>query len=114
MYAVNANSVQEKVIHPGVSIKWLIKREDGAPSFEMRLLVLEKDCSTTGRPHPFEHEVFVTAGKGKIAGDGETIAVTAGDAILINPNEKHQIINSGDEPLEFICIIPNGKEDRIK
>jgi quercetin dioxygenase-like cupin family protein len=56
----------------------------------------------------------VTAGKGKIAGDGETIAVTAGDAILINPNEKHQIINSGDEPLEFICIIPNGKEDRIK
>ncbi len=31
-----------------------------------------------------------------------------GDAILIEPNEKHRLVQEGEEALGFLCIVPNG------
>ena len=30
------------------------------------------------------------------------------DAILIEPNEKHRLVQEGEEALGFLCIVPNG------
>ena len=30
-----------------------------------------------------------------------------GDVVLITPDEVHQFKNTGDVPLQFLCLIPN-------
>jgi quercetin dioxygenase-like cupin family protein len=58
--------------------------------------------------HPYEHEVFVVRGGGVLALEGRELAVRPHDAILIEPNERHQLRQEGEEPLGFLCVVPNG------
>ena len=32
--------------------------------------------------------------------------IALGDALLFDPNTAHQFINTGDAPLQFLCVIP--------
>ena len=114
MYLTRIQKTEEKRTPSGVAIRWLLTEEDGAPLFEMRYFEIRKGMSTSGRPHAFEHEVYVVRGQGKIEGDDETVAINPGDAILIYPGEKHKFINTVEEPLGFICLIPKGMENELK
>ena len=33
--------------------------------------------------------------------------LAAGDVVLVKPNEVHQFRNSGEQPMKFLCLIPN-------
>ncbi|MBN2322252.1 MAG: cupin domain-containing protein [Spirochaetes bacterium] len=114
MYMTSIDKTEEKATPSGVTVRWLLTEEAGAPLFEMRYFEIGKGRSTSGRPHPFEHEVYVVRGKGTIEGDGQTIAIQPGDAILILPGERHKFINTTDDPLGIICLIPKGKENELK
>jgi quercetin dioxygenase-like cupin family protein len=114
LYVTNRSRTEEKKTPSGASVWWLLAEEDGAPLFEMRYFAIARGASTTGSRHFFEHEVYVTRGEGKIEGDVETVSISEGDAVLILPREKHKIINTGGGTLEFICIIPKGKENDLK
>jgi len=114
MYVTNRKKTQEKITPSGASIWWLLAEENGAPNFELRYFAIEEGHTTTGTPHSFEHEVYVTKGDGRIEGDGEVVSITEGDAILIFSQEKHKIINTGKGKLEFICVILKGKENSLK
>jgi quercetin dioxygenase-like cupin family protein len=114
MHKANIQTVKRTTTATGKSLWWLITREMGAPHFELRYLELKKSESTSGKGHAWEHEVYVTRGNGEIRGDHETVPIREGDAILILPHEKHEIVNHSDDPLGFICVIPNGAEDMIK
>jgi len=84
----------------------LIGPDQGAPNFIMRLFTLEQGGFSPYHTHPWEHEAFVLSGRGTVKGkDGET-QVEAGDFVFVPPNEEHQFLNSGEEPFEFLCIIP--------
>lgn len=88
----------------------LIGPDQGAPTFIMRLFTLSEGGFSPYHKHPWEHEVFVLAGKGIVKGcDGETM-VRAGDFVFVPPDEEHQFLNSAKEPFEFLCIIPKGEE----
>ena len=59
-------------------------------------------------PRPrFSPLVGVEAGRGVTvdANKGRT-PVAAGDYVYVRPDEVHCFTNTGDEPLEFICIVP--------
>jgi quercetin dioxygenase-like cupin family protein len=115
MYRSNRGSIEPKKTPSGLTVWWLIREEDGAPHFEMRYFEVEPSKASGGTVHDFEHEVFVVRGKGTIIGDDDVETnITAGDAVLIRPGEKHKIVNTGGEPLGFICIIPKGVENEIK
>jgi quercetin dioxygenase-like cupin family protein len=115
IYRTRVEEVPSKKTPSGATVWWLIKAEDGAPGFELRYFEVQPGKGTSGKPHPFEHEVFVLRGRGEIRGDGEeVIAIREGDAILIPPDARHAIENTGDGVLGFLCAIPNGKEDSIK
>ncbi|MCD6451911.1 MAG: cupin domain-containing protein [Acidobacteria bacterium] len=93
----------------GVHIRWVITKEDGAPNFAMRVFEVAPGGNTPSHQHPWEHEVFVLKGKGKAVGkDGEK-EIGPGTIIFVPPNEPHQFVNVGEEPLEFICLIPHHK-----
>jgi quercetin dioxygenase-like cupin family protein len=86
----------------------LVLEEFGAPNFEMRYFELEPGSSTTVDVHPYEHEVFVLRGRGVMVLEEREFPLRPHDALLIEPNERHQLRQQGEEPLGFLCVVPNG------
>lgn len=90
----------------GVTVRWLIAREDEAPNVAMRLFEVEPGGNTPLHTHPWEHEVFILDGSGVVWNDGDEVAVGPGTAILIHPGEEHCLRNTGEGVFRFICLIP--------
>jgi len=91
--------------------KWVLLSEpDGAPNFRMRLFEVEPAGFTPYHQHGYEHEVFILEGKGEVVGEKETHSISAGQAVLVLPNEWHRFKNTGQAPLKFICVIPMVEE----
>lgn len=113
MYKVNAHETELDVVETEgaekVHIQWLLcEKNCGAPSFALRRFFVQPGGTTPFHTHDWEHEVYVLSGIGVAkTEDGET-PVKRGDAILIKPNERHCFKNTGEAPLEFLCIVPNG------
>ncbi len=84
----------------------LIGRNDGASNFAMRIFELAEGGTTMHHDHPYEHEIFVHAGRGQVLRDGEWADLKPGDAVFIPGGEIHQLRNAGDEPFLFICAVP--------
>ena len=92
----------------GVAMQWLLDTRCGAGNFAMRRFVVEPGGFTPRHAHPWEHEVYIIRGVGEVA-HGDSVACFAPDtAVLIGADEEHQFRNTGVEPLEFICLVPNG------
>lgn len=112
MYKINLDEIPEKGINRGyrenVSIRYPIVEEFGAPNFEMRYFELGVGASSSQDKHNYEHEVFVLRGRGRVVVDGKEYGLRQNDAVLIAPNEEHQLYQEGDGPFGFLCIVPNG------
>ena len=54
---------------------------------------------TGGHNHTWDHTVFILEGTGTIVISGKEYTVTAGDAVLVPPNEHHQWKNETDAPM---------------
>ena len=87
-------------------IRWLIKGDDGAPTFAMRLFTVEPGGYIKPHHHPWEHEIYVLKGIGEIRIGSRIYRVTSGSFLLIPPNVEHEYTNIGEEDLEFLCMIP--------
>ena len=59
-----------------------------------------------------EHEQYVLRGQARITIGDETHYLKAGDVVFIPEGAIHSYENTGEEPFEFLCIVPN-KEDKI-
>ena len=94
----------------GVTKRILIGEKDGAPNVTMRMFHVEPGGYTYHHAHNFEHEIFIVEGNGEAVGEHSTQPITQGDALLIEPNEIHQIRNTGNSRMSFLCIIPNEYE----
>ena len=112
MHKINIDEIPEKSINTkymnGVTIRYLIVEEFGAPHFEMRYFELQRGAKTSFDKHEYEHEVFVLKGKGRLVVNDKEYELRPNDAILIEPWEEHQLFQVGDEPFGFLCIVPNG------
>lgn len=105
---------QNAVDMPGASgckVRWLVGKNDGAENFSMRQFEVGVNGFTPKHSHPYEHEVFVLAGEGTVLEGGTVHKIKSGDVIFVQPNEVHQFKNTGDLPLQFLCLIPNSALD---
>ncbi len=72
---------------------------------------LPAGASTTPHYHPRSEEIYyVLQGHGLMRIGGQTSSVGPGDAIAIPPDEIHQITNTGNETLLFLCCCAPGYE----
>lgn len=66
-----------------------------------------------GKTPPNQHQravemFFVLKGEGKASCDGKTVAIKAGDSLLVPPTGTHVIENTGNTRLYALCImVPN-------
>jgi quercetin dioxygenase-like cupin family protein len=89
-----------------VKMRMLIGPAEKAPNFHMRHFEVAVGGHTPHHAHDYEHEILVLKGSGiakSVQGDR---TIQTGDVVFVPANEKHQFLNSGGEPLEFICLVP--------
>ncbi|RKY58845.1 MAG: hypothetical protein DRP96_07880 [Candidatus Neomarinimicrobiota bacterium] len=98
-----------KVIDDGVKDvekQVLLGPDDGVPNFIMRQFTVQPGGYTFYHTHDYEHEVYIVSGRGIARNDKNEVAIEKQNVILVTPNEVHQFVNNGTEPLVFLCLIP--------
>ena len=103
----NASEVQPDTEIPGVALRTVISARDGAPRFSMRVFEVEAGGSTPFHSHPWEHEVFILQGRGKVRGAQGERALQPNDVVFLAEGEEHCFTNTGRDLLRFICCIPH-------
>jgi quercetin dioxygenase-like cupin family protein len=109
-----ADTIPKKTVQAGsdTSMQVLIGSED-APNFAMRRFIMEPGGGMPNHTNTVEHEQFVLRGRAKV-GIGEVVyEVKRGDVVFIPKGIPHWYKAEGDEPFEFICVVPN-LPDRIE
>ena len=88
------------------TIQVLISSQEG-PNFALRKFSMQKGGGMPRHTNTVEHEQYVLRGHAKIGIGEETHDVKAGDVVFIPAGIVHFYENLGEEPFEFLCIIPN-------
>jgi len=92
------------------TVRWLISRPEGAPTFAMRVFEVAPGGNTPLHDHEWEHEVYILEGEAEVVSEAGAQSVSAGDAVLILPGERHQFCNRGGAAARFLCMIPLPEE----
>jgi quercetin dioxygenase-like cupin family protein len=92
----------------GVRARVVVGKDDGASKFCMRVFEIEKGGYTPRHTHPWEHEIFVHQGQGLVYQNGAWVDVEVNSVVFIPGDEEHQIKNTGESTLVFVCLIPSG------
>jgi quercetin dioxygenase-like cupin family protein len=109
----HSNDVEAKNVAAGkdTTIQVLISAQEG-PNFALRKFSMQRGGGMPRHTNTVEHEQYVLRGEATITIGDETHQVKAGDVVFIPEGAIHSYENTGDEPFEFLCIIPN-REDKI-
>lgn len=84
-----------------------------APNFAMRKFSIEPGGEMPMHTNTVEHEQLVLNGKADIVIGEQKFIVEKDDIVLIPAGVPHSYKTLGDEPFEFLCVVPN-KQDVIE
>jgi quercetin dioxygenase-like cupin family protein len=102
----NYRDVQGTEAAPGVVMHVVSGPAEGAPTYVMRLFEIQPGSATPHHAHPWEHELFMVSGEGRmLSGDAKT-PLRPGDAITVLPNELHSFQNAGQGLMTIVCTVP--------
>lgn len=112
----SSKNVPPRTYHDGDKVRHAEKRiligpSDHAPHFSMRKFTIGAGGCSPYHTHAWEHEVYVLAGQGEVRFAGGSRSVSPGDFAFVPPHDEHQFVNAGNEPFEFLCIVPLQGED---
>ena len=88
------------------SMQVLISAQQG-PHFAMRRFVMQPGGGMPNHTNTVEHEQYVLRGHAMIGIGDEEFEVQPGNVVFIPEGVPHWYQNIGEEPFEFLCIIPN-------
>jgi quercetin dioxygenase-like cupin family protein len=110
----HASDVPAEPVKAGnkTTIQVLISSEE-APNFAMRRFIIQRGGGMPSHTNTVEHEQYVLRGRALVNITGQTFQVSAGDVVFIPEGAPHWYQNNGDEVFEFLCIVPN-KKDNIR
>jgi quercetin dioxygenase-like cupin family protein len=80
---------------------------DEGPNFAMRRFIMNPGGGMPLHTNEVEHEQYVLRGRGRVVIGDETIEVERDDVVYIPAGVPHSYDSIGDEPFEFICVVPN-------
>lgn len=111
MKVIDFREVEGVSEKPGVQLRTVIGANEGAPNFAMRVIETQPGSQTPLHSHSWEHEVFITSGKGTVRSESGETELQAGSVVYVAPNELHCFTNVGEELLQFVCCIPLVEQD---
>jgi quercetin dioxygenase-like cupin family protein len=83
------------------------------PHFTMRRFIMQPGGGMPMHTNTVEHEQYVLRGRARVGIGGVVHEVTEGDVVFIPAGTPHWYAAEGEEPFEFLCIVPN-LPDRIE
>ncbi len=96
----------------GVDFRPLIAKNVDAPNFYLRIFDVSPGGHTPEHSHPWEHELFVVKGHGKIVLESGKEIIREGDALLVEADERHMFVNDSKSLLRLVCVVPRPEGDR--
>lgn len=100
------NVTMDNVELKGTSMRRLIGPENGWKGYAMRLFTVEPGGYTPKHSHDWEHINLVLSGEGSLLTGKEETKIKKGSYAYLPSGTLHQFRNTGSEPLEFMCIVP--------
>ncbi|MGD8395134.1 MAG: cupin domain-containing protein [Candidatus Eiseniibacteriota bacterium] len=101
-------------VHGGtLTTRQVLIGPDEGPNFAMRRFVMEPGGRIVTHTNSVEHQQFVLRGRARIGIGDDVFEAKTGDAILILAGVPHWYEVVGDEPYEFLCVVPN-QPDQIE
>lgn len=95
------------------TVRQVLIGPDEGPNFALRRFVMEPGGGMPRHTNTVEHEQYVLRGRATIWIGDETHEVRADDVVYIPAGVPHGYQAEGDQPFEFLCVVPNA-EDRIE
>lgn len=97
--------------HGDIAKQIVIGPADGSKEIVMRYFNVAPNGSSPHHHHDFPHLVKVEAGTGIVIDPGgKEHPLGPGDYVYIPDNQPHCFKNTGQAPLEFICVVPGRGE----
>jgi len=114
MYVKPLSEVKKEEVKAGTKTtrQVLISSKEG-PNFAMRKFTIEPGGEMPMHTNTVEHEQLVLGGKAKVIIGGQIFEVKKNDVVFIPAGVPHCYKAIGNEPFEFLCVVPN-KEDVIE
>jgi quercetin dioxygenase-like cupin family protein len=80
---------------------------DEGPHFALRRFIMQPGGGMPRHTNTVEHEQYVLRGRAMV-GIGDAVhQVRAGTVVFIPAGTPHWYQAEGDEPFEFLCVVPN-------
>lgn len=86
---------------------------DEGPNFALRRFRMEPGGGMPRHTNEVEHEQYVLRGRATVGIGDREVRVGPDDVLLIPAGVPHWYRAEGQEPFEFLCVVPN-REDRIR
>ena len=83
----------------------LVGPDDGAPDFVIRYFHVPVGDNTFFDQHDHEQGIVILHGKAKVQINDDFHELGPLDAIFISGGDIHKLVNIGDTPLGFFCVI---------
>ncbi len=98
----------------GVTENWLVGKAEDARNFAIRYYEVAPGGFSHAEEHAHDHGVVLLRGKARLILNDEEFVIEPFDVAYISPNDFHQLVNIGEEPMGFLCVIPAHRQKKGK
>jgi quercetin dioxygenase-like cupin family protein len=107
-----ADDVESRPVEAGTATRTqvLLGPQDGMPHFAMRRFVMQQGGGMPRHTNSVEHEQYVLRGRARVSIGDQVHVVSAGDVLYIPAGVPHDY-QVQEAPFEFLCMVPNGKDE---
>jgi quercetin dioxygenase-like cupin family protein len=92
------------------TVRQVLIGPDEGPNFALRRFIMEPGGGMPKHTNTVEHEQYVLRGRARIGLAGDVVEVKEGDVLFIPAGLPHWYEALGDEPFEFLCVVPNAPD----
>ncbi|MHB1195173.1 MAG: cupin domain-containing protein [Longimicrobiales bacterium] len=108
MSVKRADALPAEVVKAGTgTTRQVLIGPDEGPNFALRRFIMQPGGGMPRHTNTVEHEQYVLRGSARVTLGDERLRVSAGDVVFIPAGVPHSYHAEGDEPFEFLCIVPN-------
>lgn len=80
---------------------------DQAPHFALRRFTIQPGGGMPRHTNLVEHEQYVLRGRARVGIGDSVFDVAADDVVYIPAGVPHWYETQGEEPFQFLCVVPN-------
>lgn len=112
-YVKKADEVTREPVGAGKgTVRQVLIGPGEGPHFALRRFIMQPGGGMPAHTNTVEHEQYVLRGRARIGIGEEVMEVKTDDVVFIPAGTPHWYETVGEEPFEFLCVVPN-LPDRI-